>query len=304
MANIPKASKQICVYKTDKGLLEMNNKLLPAPNGTPWHIHAEGKEEGYSLIQMVALDYSRGKGEKSVSVYANVKPEDIKFLFMKLCFGFESVKYSEQKIFKDGDGGFVTSLQIERAEYNEKGDRMRLPWSVRIGNGSGTVAYNRNGGQYYERDSYDEKRVVKVHLDDRSFFRLLSRTCAVIDAFEQKQLYREKDVQNFQTLFNLICGRLEAYFGGGLKSGGLQNRQAISGYGGLSRKNGIGADNGTSEKKRISGYANQFQDDGDEDYGTAFYDDDHESDNERDYDGPFHEDGCDSDDMDVFEDAA
>ncbi|MCD7883544.1 MAG: hypothetical protein LUI87_07545 [Lachnospiraceae bacterium] len=213
MAKEQNISRQIAVYKTDKGLLEFNNKLLPAPKDTPWHIHAEGKGEGYSLIQLIALDYSKGKGDKCISVYANVKPEDIKFLFMKLCFGFESVKFYEQKIFKDDGGGFVTSLQIERSERNEKGEVLRLPWSVRIGNGTGVVAYNRNGGQYCERDSYDEEKAVKVRLDDRAFFSLLSRTCAVINAFEMSELYREKDIRNFQSLFRLINGKLDTLFG-------------------------------------------------------------------------------------------
>lgn len=56
-----KISNQIAVYKTNKVLLEMQNCLKPAPKEFPWHIHAAGKKEGYSLIRLVAMDYSDKK---------------------------------------------------------------------------------------------------------------------------------------------------------------------------------------------------------------------------------------------------
>ena len=70
-------SKQIVVYKTDKKLLELNDKLKPASRLFPAHIHAMGEEaeEGArSLIQIIMLDYSKGTGENTISVSAHINP--------------------------------------------------------------------------------------------------------------------------------------------------------------------------------------------------------------------------------------
>lgn len=200
-----KISKQIAVYKTHNALLEMNNCLKPAAKDMPWHIHAEGEDGAYSLIRLVAVDYSEKERKKSVSVYANLKPEDVKFLYMRLCFGFEEVQFREQKIFRNEEkGGIVTVLTIRRSVEAANGKVRDYPWTVKIGNGTGRVRYNKNGGQYCEKGSYVEEKSVSVHLNDMDFFRLLSRTCTVIQAFEQKELYREREVRNFQTLYRLL----------------------------------------------------------------------------------------------------
>ena len=71
-------SRQIAVYKTDKALLELVDSLKPAGASYPAHIHASGEEdeEGYSLIRLQMVDYSAGTGQKSVSVYANISPDE------------------------------------------------------------------------------------------------------------------------------------------------------------------------------------------------------------------------------------
>lgn len=206
-----KISKQIAVYKNKNGLLETINCLKPAPKEKPWHIHAGGKKEGYSLIRLVAVDYSKGTGKRSVSAYANLLPEDVWFLYMRLCFGFEQVSLEQQKIYNDKEkDGIVTILKITRSDFGKNGERRDNPWIVNIRNGTGMVAYNRNGGQYCKKGSFEEKKNVNIYLDDLDFFRLLYRTCAVIQAFEQKELYREREVKNFQTLYRLIKRDLEA----------------------------------------------------------------------------------------------
>lgn len=195
-------SNQIAVYKTQKALLEMQNCLKPAPKEFPWHIHAAGKKEGYSLIRLVAMDYS--DRNETVSVYANMSPDTLSYLYLQLCLGYEHVLLEEQKIFKDKEkGGVVTRIRIERQEAHN-GEKRTHPWLVNIGNGKGEVAYNRNGGQYCKAGTYKEEKSVSVFLSDMDFFRLLNRTCTVIQAFEQKTLYRDLEVRNFQTLYNLL----------------------------------------------------------------------------------------------------
>lgn len=222
MAEKEQVSKQISVYKNNKALLETLNCLRPAPKTTPWHIHAAGKKEGYSLIRLVAVDYSKGKD--SISVYANLKPEEIKYIFMKLCFGFENFYLHQQKIFRkgEGDSGAVTMLTIERLELDEKGQKRNFPWSVDIHNGTGIVEGTRNGGQHCKSKSYRETGRVKIYLEDITFFQMLSRTCAVIHAFEQKELYREREIHNFQNLYRLIRKEMDAFV----------KQDADQGYGG------------------------------------------------------------------------
>lgn len=203
-------SNQIAVYKTQKALLEMQNCLKPAPKEFPWHIHAAGKKEGYSLIRLVAMDYSDKK--ETISVYANLSPDIVLYLYVQLCFGYEHVLWEEQKIFKDKEkGGVVTRIRIERQETHN-GEKRTHPWLVNIGNGKGEVAYNRNGGQYCKSGTYEEEKSVSVYLSDADFFRLLSRTCTVIRAFEQKMLYRDREVRNFQTLYRLIKEELGSLY--------------------------------------------------------------------------------------------
>lgn len=218
-------SNQIIVYKTNNGLLEMQNCLRPAPKKYPWHIHADGKEEGYSRIRLVAVDYSKkGKSSsdrgyredgkpKSVSVYANLDPEQIKYLFCQLCLGFENVVLEESKFFagEAGKDGTATYLYICREEYKDKAKKEKWdnPWVVYIKNGTGLAVRNRIGGLYYDSKTYKETGHVTIRLTDEAMFGMLSRTCTVIQAFEQKHLYRERDSKNFQNLFKLIKRELD-----------------------------------------------------------------------------------------------
>lgn len=67
-----------------KKLLELNDKLKPASKLFPAHIHAMGEEaeEGArSLIQLIMLDYSKGTGDRTVSVSAHINPEEVKFIY-------------------------------------------------------------------------------------------------------------------------------------------------------------------------------------------------------------------------------
>ena len=79
-------SRQIAVYKTDKALLELVDSLKPAGTAYPAHIHASGEEdeEGYSLIRLQMVDYSAGTGQKSVSVYANISPDEALYLYSRV----------------------------------------------------------------------------------------------------------------------------------------------------------------------------------------------------------------------------
>ena len=63
-------SRQISVYKTDKKLVELIDKLNPAPLELYAHIHARGDDAGdnrrvYSNIGIILQDYSAGTGQNT-----------------------------------------------------------------------------------------------------------------------------------------------------------------------------------------------------------------------------------------------
>ena len=70
-------SNQIAVYKNSRTLLEFQDKLRVAPITSYAHIHAGGETGAdgrrmYSLISILMKDYSRGTGDKAVTVCANI----------------------------------------------------------------------------------------------------------------------------------------------------------------------------------------------------------------------------------------
>lgn len=151
-------SRQIAVYKTDKALLELVDSLKPAGASYPAHIHASGEEdeEGYSLIRLQMVDYSAGTGQKSVSVYANISPDEALYLYSRIFSGVQTFFMSRQKIFgeakKEGYAN-VTKLMVSRYETDSAGKKRAYPWSVQIQNGIGIKGKNSNGGTYCKKDS-------------------------------------------------------------------------------------------------------------------------------------------------------
>ena len=73
-------SKQICVHKTQNTLLEFNSFLRMAEPKDFWHFHEDFASD-YSRIRAVMVDYSK---EDSISVYANLSPEIIKYLYSRI----------------------------------------------------------------------------------------------------------------------------------------------------------------------------------------------------------------------------
>lgn len=201
-------SKQISVYKTQSALLELNNCLRPASSLVPWHMHAEGRKEenGHSLIRAVMVDYS--KEDSSFSVYANLAPELVKYLYTKLQQDMEEFSFFQQKIFhKDGDPsdkGRVTCFSMKRYPYDSAGNSRRMPWVVEIQNGSGRIAYNNSGGQFCEKGSYRKERGISISLKDEDIFMLFSRADSVIRIFEQDTVLGTKNARNFQKLYKML----------------------------------------------------------------------------------------------------
>ena len=81
-------SNQIAVYKNSKTLLEFQDKLKVAPINSYAHIHAGGEtgadgRRTHSLIGILMKDYSKGTGDKAVTVCANISPKEAKFILRR-----------------------------------------------------------------------------------------------------------------------------------------------------------------------------------------------------------------------------
>lgn len=104
-------SKQICVHKTQNTLLEFNSFLRMAEPKDFWHFHEDFASD-YSRIRAVMVDYSK---EGSISVYANLSPEIIKYLYSRIWNNVQEFKFFQQKIFcedKNSNTGRVTVFSI------------------------------------------------------------------------------------------------------------------------------------------------------------------------------------------------
>jgi hypothetical protein len=184
-------STQIAVYKTDKKLVEFNDKLQPASVENYAHLHATTEEADgkklYSLIGMVMQDYSNGTGDKLVRVSANLSPDDIGFILCRLTAGFTEVDYSQDKIFGKPDAkglSTVTKVVIKRATVGSDGNPRKYPWYFCVENGTGIAAENKSGGKYIQSKSYVKQQQVFANLSDLDAYRLFNRVAQYVKAWE------------------------------------------------------------------------------------------------------------------------
>lgn len=190
-------TRQIAKYQTGKALLEFNDHLQPAPIEKASNLHSS-----FSKIKMVGMDYSEGKGDKTVIVNLNINPDTAKYLAEEVLRGVK-LEFSEQKVLSSSQpneaGEFrVTILTIK---YNES---MRLPWNVFLESGWGQTEKNAAGGTGLKKGTYRKERAVKVFMGDPDFKKLMVTVRDYIRAFEQnvfsmlmtdRQAYEQKEQQ-------------------------------------------------------------------------------------------------------------
>ncbi len=185
-------SNQIAVYKNSKTLLEFQDKLKVAPINSYAHIHAGGEtgadgRRTHSLIGILMKDYSKGTGDKAVTVCANISPKEAKFILSRLTAGFQEYTFQQDKIFGDKDEqGYakVSKVRIIRATKDGKGAVRKIPWYVEVENGKGIPQKNANGGTYMKANSFVSTGKVYANLSDLDLFDLLSSVSSYIDCWE------------------------------------------------------------------------------------------------------------------------
>lgn len=172
--------KQITKYVTTKKLLEFNDKLRLPPLEYYAHVHANGDKNSAgknvtSLIGITMLDYSNGKGDKTISVEANITPDELMFILMNIRKGTASFETRQDKIFGEPDANGkcqVTKLSITRTAK----DGINYPWCIEIENGKAVKEKNaQTGGSYIKSGTYTQEAIVKLNLNDYDLFKQLWR---------------------------------------------------------------------------------------------------------------------------------
>ena len=183
---------QIAVYKTNKKLVEFNDKLKAAPVEYYGHIHAQGEKlndgsRPRSCIGMILQDYSKGTGENTIRVMANLSPEFFTYALSRVKIGVEQFEFSEEKIFGEPDAkglSFVTKVSIKRASVDKDGQPRNYPWCIMVENGRGAKESTQTGGIHMKKGSYVKGNMVFVNINDYDFFCLMVKTCRFIETWE------------------------------------------------------------------------------------------------------------------------
>lgn len=192
MKNEDYISNQIAVYKNSKTLVEFQDKLKSAGIHSYAHIHANGEIDAdgrkrYSLIGILMKDYSKGTGDKAVTVSANLSPEHVKFFLSRIEACVESYSFLEEKIFgsPDKDGyAQVTKFKLISATKDAKGNVRKLPWYIEVENGKGIPVQNANGGTYMKPNSFVSTGKAYANMSDLDLYECLSRVGSYINCWE------------------------------------------------------------------------------------------------------------------------
>ncbi len=207
----------IAVYKTDKRLVELRDKLNPSfwGNYAELHGHADidGSGKVYSNIGVVLYDYSNGTGNNTIKVYVNITPEDVFWIYNALTAHTEYFELEQTKIFGQPDqNGYspMTKLRIVRSGVDKNGEVRRYPWCITAENGFGIAQHTRVGGTYCQSGTYRSDRKAFISLSDYDFFRLINRTVRYITQFENT--YCPPIIGNGRTAYgNMLMQRQAAY---------------------------------------------------------------------------------------------
>jgi len=185
-------SRQISVYKTDKKLVELIDKLNPAPLNLYAHIHAHGDDAGdnrrvYSNIGLILQDYSAGTGQNTKRATANLLPGEVAYIFNQVRLGVVQFDFHTDKIFGIPDTAGrsqVTKLTIKRANIGSDGKPRKYPWYIEIENGTGIPQKTQIGGTFCQQGSYVPQTKVFANLNDLDFFKLFCDADKYITAWE------------------------------------------------------------------------------------------------------------------------
>ena len=184
--------RQISIYMTNKKLCEFNDKLKLAPVDYYGHLHAQGEKLGdgsrqRSCIGVVLQDYSKGTGNNTIRVTANLSPEFFSYALSRVSIGVEQFDFSEEKIFGEPDAkglSMVTKVTVKRAAFDSNGNPRNYPWFIQVENGKAVKEKTALGGVHMKKGSYQKGQTVFLNINDYDFFRLMQQTSRYIETWE------------------------------------------------------------------------------------------------------------------------
>lgn len=167
---------QIAKYATDRKLMELTDKLIVASPENYGHLFGDEKGKPKSCIGLTMLDYSAGKGDKTVTVNVNLSDAQLNRWFEAVKLRVPTFEMRQEKILSfsaEGGRAPVTKLTVMRSPVARDGSPARYPWYVCAENGTGAVQKNANGGTSIAPQSYVKESAVFVNLNDEDMFAFL-----------------------------------------------------------------------------------------------------------------------------------
>jgi hypothetical protein len=160
--------RQIAKYQTNKYLLEVIDNLRIAETENASRIHHK-----YSRLKLIALDYSKGTGNQTISADANIDAVTVKYIAEIMLNGAimppgKQIKiYSEQKILSHAlnDNG-MAKVTIFTIMYDSG---RNYCWQITVENGSGKPQKQPSGGIAVEKGSYKKGNQIQVYMNDIDF---------------------------------------------------------------------------------------------------------------------------------------
>lgn len=182
-------SPQIHKYQTSKKLLEFTNKMVVADVDNYGNVHSQGGGGNIpSRIGLQLQDYSAGKGDSNVKLFANISPSEVAYLLMLIKRGDSDINFVQQKIIaaKKGNDGRapVTKLEIIRTDKDKSGNERRLKWFIRMTNGSGVPGESATGGVQCVAGSFQKEKDAYINLGDEDMFKALHKVQTFIELWQ------------------------------------------------------------------------------------------------------------------------
>lgn len=191
-------TKQISKSNNKTKLIEFNDKLQLNDFTDECGVKKTTVHSKFSRIQIVIVDWTKGKGDKAVVVQHNIEPSIMKGICNLVLIGdtaeFEkqdkytkSIGFTENKINiyqKDNEGYCpVTNFNIKFQPL------MNNPWTITIENGKGKTQKNENDGISIAKGTYIRESEAVIYL---SKFEMHIKMLDVLDT-----------IKNFENVYYL-----------------------------------------------------------------------------------------------------
>ncbi|QUH21902.1 hypothetical protein [Alkaliphilus sp. B6464] len=192
-------TKQITKSNNSTKLVEFNDRLQFNDFSQELGVQKSTVHGKFSRVQIVIVDWTKGKGDKAVVVQHNLTPDVMKGVCEMVLSGntaeFEkqdrytkSTGFNESKInfYQKDEEGFspVTNFNIK---YQ---GNMNSPWTISIETGKGKAQKSENGGISIAKGTYIKENVSTVYLSKGEMLIRMLEVRDYIKDFETAHFYK------------------------------------------------------------------------------------------------------------------